>query len=361
MSGTDLAECAARAGLRLPSALTIAITGRCNLRCRHCWVEAGVPTSAGHAPTDGVFRLVDGFAALGGDTIWITGGEPLTHPAWPAILSHCCAQPSVRAVGLQTNGGLLDEACVAGLRALPMEKLLIQVSLDGTSPRTHDRVRGRGSFADTMAGTARLVAAGLGGRTTVAFTEMCHNMEDVPELLRLVDRLRLRAVVGGTLVKDGSAARSALEPPTPAQYRALLSLFHADARFRELYERYGTLSAIEWWKRRSGARGDPCAFLHHPYVSAEGKMYPCRLCHADRFAVTDAFEKPLQVALGEAIAKSRELVRLARSRSPECQRCPARLPCAGGCVGRALATGGSLAGPEDRCALRKAVHLWDRP
>ena len=42
VSGTDpdLAECAARAGLRLPSALTIAITGRCNLGCRHCWVEA---------------------------------------------------------------------------------------------------------------------------------------------------------------------------------------------------------------------------------------------------------------------------------------------------------------------------------
>jgi radical SAM protein with 4Fe4S-binding SPASM domain len=308
-----------------------------------------------------VLHLVDGFAALGGDTIWITGGEPLTHPAWPAILSHCCAQPSVRAVGLQTNGGLLDEACVARLRALPTAKLHIQVSLDGTSARTHDRVRGRGSFADTMTGMARLVAAGLGGRTAIAFTEMRHNMEDVPELLRLVDRLRLRAVVGGTLVKDGNAARNALEPPTPAQYRVLLSLFHGDARFRELYERYGTFSAIEWWKGRSGSRGDPCACLHHPYVSAEGKMYPCRLCHADRFAVTDAFEKTFPVALDEAIAKSRELVRLARSRSLECQRCPARLPCAGGCMGRALATGGNLAAPEDRCALRRAVQLWEAP
>jgi radical SAM protein with 4Fe4S-binding SPASM domain len=170
--------------------------------------------------------------------------------------------------------------------------------------------------------------------------------------------------VGGTLVRDGSAARSALEPPTPAQYRALLSRFHADARLRELYERYGRFPAVEWWKGRAGARGDPCTFLEHPYVSAEGTMYPCRLCHANAFAVGEAFEKPLDVTLGEAIAKARELVRLARGRlvaSRECQRCPARLPCAGGCVGRALAAGGSVAAAEDRCELRKRVQLWEPP
>jgi radical SAM protein with 4Fe4S-binding SPASM domain len=362
VSGTALAGRAARAGVRLPTALTVAITGRCNLRCRHCWVEAGRRTSAGHAPAAGVLDLVDGLAAVGGDTIWITGGEPLSHPAWPAILSHCCAQPSIRVVGLQTNGGLLDDACVARLRALPMEKLHVQVSLDGASPRTHDRVRGPGSFADAMAGTVRLVEAGLGGRTAIAFTEMRHNMEDVPELLLLAERLRLRGVIGGTLVKDGSAARSALEPPTPAQYRAVLSLFHDDAGFRERYERYGTFTAIEWWEGRSGPRGDPCTFLQHPYVSARGTMYPCRLCHAGEFAVTGAFERPLEVALGEAIAKARPLARLARARSAtlaECRGCPAMLACAGGCMGRALAVRGSLGAAEDRCELRRAVHGWD--
>ncbi len=362
MIDAELAERAARAGLRLPSAVTIAITGACNLRCRHCWVEAGMRGSACHAPTAGVLRLVDGFGALGVDTIWITGGEPLLHPEWWAILSHCCAQPSVRAVGLQTNAALLDGPQVAQLRALPLEKLKIQVSLDGASPRTHDRVRGEGSFADAMAGTTRLVAAGLGGRTTIAFTEMRHNMEDVPELLELVARLRLRELVGGTLVRAGSAARNGLQPPTPAQYRALLSLYHASASFRELYDRHGRCSAIEWWKGRSGARGDPCTFFHHPYVSAEGKLYPCSLCHADELAVTRAFDTPLHDALREALPKWHELLRLARSRPTsvlECQGCAARLQCAGGCIGRALATSGSPAATEDRCELRKAVHLWD--
>lgn len=361
MTGADLVDLAVRAGLRPPRALTVAITGACNLRCRHCWVEAGRRTSAGHAPLGMVVGLVDGLAALGGDTIWISGGEPLSHPDWLTILAHGCAQPSFRAVGLQTNGVLLDQASVARLRALPADKLHIQVSLDGASPRTHDRVRGKGSFADTMAGTARLVAAGLGGRTAIAFTEMDHNMEDVPALLELADRLGLAAVVGGTLLKDGSAARSALAPPGPAQYRALVSLYHADARFRELYERYGRFSAVEWWKGRSGARGDPCTFLDHPYVSAEGKMFPCRLCHADQFAVSGAFEKPFEVVLGELIPKCRRLAQLARWRPPTlagCEACPAKVQCDGGCMGRAHASCGTLAAAEDRCQLRKAVHAW---
>jgi radical SAM protein with 4Fe4S-binding SPASM domain len=361
VSDSQLAELAESAGLRWPRALTLAITGSCNLRCRHCWVEAGLPGAAGHAPLGRALRIVDDFAALGGETIWLTGGEPLSHPDWPTILSHGLAQPSLRSVGIQTNGGLLDEANVSRLRALPAERLCIQVSLDGISPRTHDRVRGVGSFVRVMAGLSRLAAAGLGGRTSVAFTEMRHNMEDIPELLERVDRLGLRGVVGGTLVKDGRAARTKLEPPTPRQYRELLSRYHADARFRELYEKYGEFSAIEWWKGRLTAGGERCTFIDHPYVTAGGTIHPCRLCHADDFAIPGAFERPLRAALGEGIPRWSRLLQLSRVRSaslPQCQACEARLHCAGGCMGRAHAVHGSLAAVEDRCELRRAVASW---
>ncbi len=362
MNVARVASRAARAGLRPPTAVTIAITGACNLRCRHCWVEAGAPTSPGHAPAAAVLALVDGFVALGVDTIWITGGEPLSHPDWPAILAHCCAQRSVRTVGLQTNGTLLDAARIGRLRALPRAPLRVQVSLDGASARTHDRVRGEGAFAETIAGVSRLAAAGFGGRTSIAFTEMRHTMEDVPGLLELTARLGVAAVVGGTLVQDGRAAREGLERPTAAQYRALLERHRDDARFRELYERHGTLSAIEWWKGREGARGDACAFFEHPYVAPDGSTYPCRLCHSEEFAVARAFERPLEEVLDLAIPRWSDLLRRARARCaalPGCRGCVAERQCAGGCMGRALASCGSLAAAEDRCELRKAVHLGD--
>jgi MoaA/NifB/PqqE/SkfB family radical SAM enzyme len=210
------ANLSARAGVRPPTAITVAITGRCNLLCDHCWVESGTRASAGHVPAEAVIRLAERFAALGGDTIWITGGEPLAHPSWAAILAGCCAQRTLRTVGLQTNGTLVDDDAVEALRALPRRKLLVQVSLDGESARTHDRVRGRRSFDATMRGLGRLAAAGLGKRTRIAFTEMRHNMEDIPELLRLVDDLGLEGLVGGTFVRAGRAAHTGLEPPTAA-------------------------------------------------------------------------------------------------------------------------------------------------
>jgi radical SAM protein with 4Fe4S-binding SPASM domain len=361
MNHRDPAELAVGTGLRPPRSLTVAITGECNLRCRHCFVKAGLPTAAGDAPVEEVLRLADEFAALGGETLCITGGEPLSHPEWRTILSHCCSLPSLRTVRVQTNAGLLDDARLAELRSLPPDKLAFQVSLDGASQQTHDRIRGKGSFGKTTAGIKRLVAAGLGGRVSLAFTEMRHNMEDVPELLELVDRLGLRGAVGGTLVKHGNAAKADLEPPTPDQYRALLARYHADARFRDLYDRHGRFSAVEWWKGRSRVRGDPCSFLDHPYVTAEGKIYPCLLCHADEFAAGSAFEKPLAVALGEGAPRWSELVQISRQRSEdlsECEDCPARPSCAGGCMGRAHSATGCLTAVEDRCELRRAIHSW---
>jgi radical SAM protein with 4Fe4S-binding SPASM domain len=190
---------------------------------------------------------------------------------------------------------------------------------------------------------------------------MLHNMEDIPALLELVDALGLRAVVGGTLVKDGRAARARLALPTPRQYRALLARYHADARFRERYDRLGTFPAVEWWKGRDRARGSPCEFAARPYVAARGTIHPCTLCHAGDFAAGGAFERPLSEALAEAIPRWSELAQLARVRSAtlaECQQCPARLSCAGGCMGRAHAVRGSLAAVEDRCELRRAVATW---
>jgi radical SAM protein with 4Fe4S-binding SPASM domain len=190
---------------------------------------------------------------------------------------------------------------------------------------------------------------------------MRHNMEDVPELLEWVDRLGLRRAVGGTLVKHGNAAQAELEPPTPDQYRSLLSRYLADARFRDLYEKHGRFSAIEWWKGRSHVRGEPCEFLDHPYVTAEGRIYPCLLCHVDDFAVAGLFERPLAAALDEGLPRWAELVQIARRRSEglsECRDCPARSSCAGGCMGRAHSASGTFATVEDRCELRRTVHAW---
>jgi radical SAM protein with 4Fe4S-binding SPASM domain len=351
-----------RAGVRPPRMLTVAITGSCNLECTHCLVESGPRSATRHQPAEAVQRLVAEFAALGGQGVLFTGGEPLSHPRWRDILAAACRQPTFHTVGLQTNGVLLNRARVAALQALDFEGLSLQVSLDGASARTHDAVRGPGTFARTLEALQRLSEAGLGRRVTLAFTEMRHNMEDLPALLDLVHALGLRSLVAGTLVDDGRAAQTGLLPPGPHQYADLLRRYHADARFRSLYREHGRLSAIEWWEGRLGGHVECCTFAEHPYVSAEGRLYPCALCHADDFSAPGAFERPRREALLDAAPRWARLVALRRERHGRlvpCQGCVGERLCAGGCMGRAYAASGDFFAVEDRCELRKAVYGWN--
>jgi radical SAM protein with 4Fe4S-binding SPASM domain len=351
-------------GLRSPRSLTLALTSRCNLACQHCLVDAGPAASNGYLPTATVRRLIGELATLGGEEIWLTGGEPLLHPDFLEILNF--SHESLSSVCLQTNAMLLGPSQVEALRALandgPRDKSLsIKVSLDGACAATHDRVRGRGSFDKAIAGVRLLTAAGLSERVSIAFTEMRQNMDEVGTLLELVADLGVHDLVSGTLVEDGRAAQRDVDLPAPEQYRALLARWQEDPKFRALYDRYATMPAIEWWKGRGSLGADCCRFVDHPYLTAQGTLYPCALCRADEYAVGGVFEKPLAAAVAQGQARWSALQELKRRRHgnlPACQACVGRLHCGGGCVGRAFAASGTLMEVEDRCALRKAVYYW---
>src|ERR1039457_5734239 len=78
------------AGLYPPRILTLAITKACNLACCHCWVDAGSDTSPAHVSLQDIRPCVVEFAALGGDGIRITGGEPQCHPHCLEIVQFAC-------------------------------------------------------------------------------------------------------------------------------------------------------------------------------------------------------------------------------------------------------------------------------
>jgi radical SAM protein with 4Fe4S-binding SPASM domain len=350
----------AAAGLAPPRLLTLAITGRCDLSCAHCLVEAG-PRAGTPVPAETVLRVVAELVALGGRELRLTGGEPLLHPRWRDVVAGCCAEAGLELVVLQTNGAALEDADARALRELGRDRLSIQVSLDGASPRTHDAVRGRGAFERTLQGLGRLCGAGLGERVTLAFTEMRHNMGDVPALLELVARLGLGGLVGSTLVVDGRAARAGVALPAPEDYRALLDRYRSSPRFRALYDAHGTLPALEWWKGRDGEGTACCTFGAEPYLGADGLLRPCPLSRSAEVAIPGAHARPLGEVLQAAIpgwAALQETKRRRHRSLPACAGCPGLRHCGGGCLGRAHAARGAVDAVEDRCDLRKAVYHW---
>lgn len=358
MLPSDAEKILSRAGVRPPKTLTLAITGVCNLTCRHCWVEAGGSSAAAHVPERTLRRLMEEFVALGGEGIRFTGGEPLCHPAWLKLMQFG------RSIGLcdvsiQTNGMLFDDDSVSVLRELEFPRLTIQVSLDGAVASTHDLVRGEGAFAGALAGVRLLVRGGLARHITVFFTEMRHNLDEIPALLDLADELGVGSVVTGSLVLCGRAAGDSLIVPADLdQYERLLRCYDADPRFRNLYDKIGNVAALEW-RKEDTPRSECCTFVENPYLTPGGRLYPCVLCHTDDYSVAGVWGKNLAAAFAEGASLWSSLLQTSLCRVDaiaECRECPGRFACAGGCMGRAWGSRGDFLVPDDRCELRRNIY-----
>jgi radical SAM protein with 4Fe4S-binding SPASM domain len=357
---TDILRELLAQGLKPPETLTLAITGHCPLRCRHCWPDYGAGTNQGPVPAFKLKKVLQELVDLGIHTLVLTGGEPMTHPDWLDILRFACQDLAISSVCLQTTAMPLTQPHLGMIDKFRDTGLSFQVSLDGAKSITHDYVRGNGAFERTIQGLQILVEGGWGPRLSVAFTEMQHNFDEIDPLLALVDRMGIGRLVSGTLVSAGRAARSdGIDSPSPDQYRRLITRYISDDAFSSRYLRLASIAAVEWWRHRSEISGTCCTLIEHIYITAEGRMHPCVLLHADPYSAQGVFERPLTEALAEVLPRWGCLRRISLRRASEvaaCRHCPYRGHCAAGCMGRAYARSGIFFAPEDRCSLRKAVY-----
>ncbi len=130
----DTVRPAVAGAMRLPT-VQVHVIGTCNLRCLHCYAESGpdVHVRLGVAL---LARLFAGVARQGFRRVALSGGEPLLHPALPAIARF--ARDAGLEVALTTNGTLLHRAEWSEARAHVDE---VDVSVDGP-PELHNALRG---------------------------------------------------------------------------------------------------------------------------------------------------------------------------------------------------------------------------
>ena len=88
------------------------ITGKCNFRCRHCFMSA--PHAAEGEPSfEQLMEMLDGFAACGIKGVSLTGGEPLIRrDFWQvvdAILERGMIIPYIYSNGFLVTDQFLDE------------------------------------------------------------------------------------------------------------------------------------------------------------------------------------------------------------------------------------------------------------
>lgn len=125
--------------------LRVSLTDRCNLRCRYCMPEKGVPLKS-HSEIlrlEEILHLIKVAAQLGISKVRLTGGEPLVRRGVVPFVRVLAMIPGIDDLAMTTNGLLLPqlgkELKEAGLKR-------INISLDTLRPDRYREITRGGDF-----------------------------------------------------------------------------------------------------------------------------------------------------------------------------------------------------------------------
>jgi len=195
-------------GLQFPQTFSVPlmvvwnITNRCNLKCIHCYQSATASGTKDELTLEEKMAVLDQIAEAGIPTLAFAGGEPLMDKDFWKVVER--AREKDFYISLNTNGTLLTPENVARIKELGFA--YVGVSLDAATEKEHDAFRGvPGMFSKTMAGIRNLIKAGLQDITCLSYTWSKRNCDQLPEMIKLRDRLGLRKLVVYNFIPCGRA------------------------------------------------------------------------------------------------------------------------------------------------------------
>lgn len=159
--------------------LELQITNRCNLLCKHCYIE---DRDHVELSINNIVAVLKEFEEMQGLRVMITGGEPLLHTGFQE-LNEILQLFSVRKV-LLTNGLLINKRLIKRLNFQE-----VQISIDGIDV-SHDVIRGKGTFKRAMESIRLLKESGID--VSVATVVHRGNLGDLERLGDLLSSMKIK-------------------------------------------------------------------------------------------------------------------------------------------------------------------------
>jgi MoaA/NifB/PqqE/SkfB family radical SAM enzyme len=228
------------------------VTNECNLACLHCIEESG-PGKAFHdeLSDEQVFGILAQAMDLEIPYISLSGGEPMVHPRFFDMVAYVCGRNGQ--LKIETNGHYLDPENCERLKALGVKA--VQVSLDGASRETFNRMRVRGDFDRAVQGIKNLRAAGV--PIEINYSPTSFNAHEIGAAVDLAAELGAYSFYTGRTMYTGNAVKTWHRmAPTEAQYETFFKVLHGKTeeyrgRMRVYFHEMGLLEELRYR-------------LHHP-------------------------------------------------------------------------------------------------
>lgn len=265
-----------------PRTIELPVAGNCNLRCEMCSLAHGAPTYpfwtlADIQPFKEFFKYAD--------LVNPTGvGEPLMGREFFPMLEEFKRDGAK--VGFYTNATLLNESKARRLVELGVDT--VNVSIDGATPETFERIRRPAKFDTVVGNVRRLIALRREGglkkpAVQVAMVLMGDTIHELPLLVRLAHEWGAEGVYGMFVSKGGPNHQPRLPQDDPR---------HTNEFLREA-RRLGRELGIQIWipallpepdeSRQEDSAPTPtcggkvyCAYPWNQYlVHNDGSVAPC--------------------------------------------------------------------------------------
>jgi radical SAM protein with 4Fe4S-binding SPASM domain len=164
-------------------------TYQCNLKCKHCYENAGGKKRA-ELSTDEAKQAIDvlsKIAGIGLPALSFSGGEPLVRRDFFEIAAY--AKKCIGYISVASNGALITRDNAKRLKDVGLE--YVEISIDGATPQVHDEFRCvLGAFVRTMEGVKNCVEEGVD--TCIATVLHRDNLAELDKLIDLAKQLDVR-------------------------------------------------------------------------------------------------------------------------------------------------------------------------
>jgi MoaA/NifB/PqqE/SkfB family radical SAM enzyme len=191
--------------------IVIELTNRCNLSCGHCFDERHAAT--GDLPLEILEQVLREGKGCGIEQVSFTGGEPTIHRRFEEIIN------------LVSQAGYPFSFVSNGASFPRIYRLLVEhrswflgvtFSLDGAREKTHDRLRGKGSYRSVMRAISICAYKELPFSLNMVLT--AENRNEIAAMVGLAERLGSHGVRFGHLMPTSETALRKLDL-TPEERR----------------------------------------------------------------------------------------------------------------------------------------------
>lgn len=234
--------------------LRVSVTDRCNLRCRYCMPEEGVPLLK-HSDIlsfEEIAELVRIAVDMGVTKVRLTGGEPLVRRGIVDLVELISKIEGIKDLAMTTNAILLSQYA-KDLASAGLDR--INISLDTIDARRYHQLTCGGDIKSALAGIESAVEAGL-------------------------RPIKLNCVVGSYSIPSDVEAVQAYGRQNGFDVRIIQQMVFAD----------GFFSVVQ------GGTGGDCKRCNRIRLSADGKIQPCLF--------SDAFYDVRELGISEAIRQA---------------------------------------------------------